>query len=154
MISNAFHNRSITLQHYRIRIPVSWVIYTDHRSYLRTLDAPGIALIGVGRYWKNEVPVSGSVFYPISRPEEQLTESVPLAGARILEKRSFRFGNENLNCWDHIRFNKYVGPSIAEPEIAEIGCSSESNDFYAHFFGWRGDSPAFYATLQEIVVEK
>lgn len=153
MFSNGFRRPRVILHHYQIRPPMTWAVFAgDHNSYLWTFTAPGIARIGLRRYWSNRVPLTQSAFYRIDHPEGLLDDNVPLSGAIVFEKRSFPFGNERLTCWDLLRFNKYVGPTITEPGIAEIGCSSDSNDFYAHFFGWRGDASDFYATLQKITM--
>lgn len=153
MISNGFRRPKVMLRHYQIRPPITWAVLAgDHNSFLWTFSAPGIARIGPRKYWSNRVPLTQCAFYPIDHPRDLLDDNVPLSGAIVLEKRSFPFGNERLTCWDLLRFNKYVGPAITEPGIAEIGCSTKSNDFYAHFFGWRGDASDFYATLQKVTV--
>ena len=153
IVSNGFRRPTVVLRHYRVTLPMTWAPFSgDKSNYLWTLTAPGIARIGPLEYWNNRVPVTHSAFYPIDHPENLLDENVPLSGAVVVEKRSFPFGKERLTCWDLVRFNKFVGPTITEPGIAEIGCSSDSNDFYAHFFGWRGDARDFYATLQRITM--
>jgi hypothetical protein len=93
-------------------------------------------------------------FYPVFHPEVQLDKNVPLDNVTILAKHSFAFGNEWLNCWDLIHHNKFVGSYPTDPSIADIRCSSDSEHFYAYFFGWRGDLEAFYATLQGIAILK
>jgi len=151
MLFNGFRRPRVVLHHYQIRPPMTWAVFPGyHNRFLWTFTARGIARIGPRRYWSNRVPLTQCAFYPIDHPEDLLDDNVPLSGAIVLEKRSFPFGNGRLTCWDLQRLNKYVGPAITEPGIAEIGCSSGHNEFYAHFFGWRGDAPDFYATLQRI----
>ncbi|HTQ59340.1 MAG TPA: hypothetical protein VMI32_03900 [Candidatus Solibacter sp.] len=89
-------------------------------------------------------------FYPVEHPEQQLDKNVPLEGQTILAKRSVRFGQQMMNCWDLIHHNKFVGSSPTDPELADIACSTDNDDFYAHFSGWRGDASTFYGTLQRI----
>ncbi len=91
-------------------------------------------------------------FYPIRDPKNLLDKNVPLYDATILEKRSFAFGSQSLNCWDLVRHNPYTGDHPSDRSIAAIQCSSESEDFYAYFSGWRGDSEAFYKTLGGISI--
>jgi hypothetical protein len=89
-------------------------------------------------------------FYPVEHPEQQLVKNVPLDGETILAKRSIPFGQQTMNCWDLIHHNKFVGSSPSDPTLADIACSTDNDNFYAHFSGWRGDAPAFYETLQRI----
>jgi hypothetical protein len=152
--SHLISNQTSILDKYRIRTPITWVVGYSGENSLRALTAPGMGRIGFRRYWHDEVPVSEMGFYPVFHPEEQLDKNVPLHSVTILEKRSFPFGNESLNCWDLIHHNKFVGAYPTDPSIADIRCSSESEDFYAYFSGWRGDSEAFYRTLQRIATVK
>jgi hypothetical protein len=87
-------------------------------------------------------------FYPVEHPEQQLDKNVPLEGQTILAKRSIRFGQQMMNCWDLIHHNKFVGST--DPALADIACSTDNDDFYSHFSGWRGDASTFYETLQRI----
>lgn len=152
--SHLFSNRTPLLDKYLIRIPITWVIEHSDEDYLSALTAPGVGRIGFNRYWRGDVPVSVMGFYPVPHPEDLLRKNVPLDNETILARRSFAFGNESLNCWDLIHHNKYVGSFPTDPSIADIKCSSDREDFYAYFFGWRGDSAAFYLTLQRIVALK
>jgi len=152
LVSHLYNGRLVNLGRYQIKTPITWVNTTDGQTYLWTLAAPGIGRIGLPTYWSRQVPVSSSSFYPVAHPEGQLNQNVPSASATVIAKHSFPFGKETITCWDLIYNNKYVGPSITDPSIAEIGCSTESSHFYAHFFGWRGDSAAFYETLQRITI--
>lgn len=124
----------------------------DRNSYVWTFSAPGIARLGLRKYWKRDVPVSEMSFYPVEHPEQQLTKNVPLDEVTILGKRSIRFGQQMLNCWDLIHHNKFVGSLPADPALADIACSTQNDDFYAHFSGWRGDAATFYETLQRITI--
>jgi hypothetical protein len=88
--------------------------------------------------------------YPVEHPEQQLVKNIPLEGETILARRSIRFGLQTLNCWDLIHHNKFVGSSPTDPALADIACSTDNDDFYAHFSGWRGDAPTFFETLHGI----
>ena len=143
-------SRDVVLNKYHIRAPLTCVVGGDHNTYLWTFAAPGIARLGFRKYWNREVPLSKMVFYPVQHPEQQLDKNVPLDGETILAKRSIRFGQQLINCWDLIHHNKFVGSSPTDPALADIACSTDNDDFYAHFSGWRDDAPAFYETLQRI----
>lgn len=148
--SHLFSSRTAVLDKYRVRTPISWIIGYNQNNYLWAITAPGIARIGFQRYWRNEVPVSEMGFYPVPHPEAQFDKNVPLDSATILAKHSFELGKESLTCWDLIHHNKFVDPSPTDPLIADIRCSSDSEDFYVYFVGWRGDLPGFYGTLKSI----
>lgn len=148
--SHIFSNRTVQLDKYRVKTPITWIVRHNHGTYLWALPAPGWGRIGLRRYWRHEVPASEISFYPVSHPEDQLTKNVPLNDATILAKRSFELGGEALTCWDLIHHNRFVDPLPVDSSIADVGCSSDSEDFYAHFGGWRGDLPGFYKTLQNI----
>jgi hypothetical protein len=147
------NHRDVVLGKYHIRTPVTCVVFVGYDdTFLWTFAAPGIARLGFRRYWNREVPVSKMVFYPVQHPEQQLDKNVPLDGETILAKRSIRFGQQLINCWDLIHHNKFVGSSPTDPALADIACSTDNDDFYAHFSGWRHDAPAFYETLQRITL--
>lgn len=150
--SHLISNRTAVLGKYRIRTPITWVIGYSGDNSLWALTAPGVGRIGFRRYWRGEVPVSEMGFYPVPLPEEHFAKNVPLDNATILAKHSFGFGNESLTCWDLIHHNKFMGSYPTDPAIADIRCSSDSEHFCAYFFGWRGDSAAFFETLQRIDV--
>ena len=150
--THMFQSGTVVLGQYRIRTPLTWVILSDQKSYLWTIATPGIGRIGFKRYWLRETPVSEMSLYPVPHPEPQLTKNVPLDGQTVLEKRSIQFGKQTLTCWDLIHNNKFVGSYPTDPAIADIACSTENDDFYAHFSGWRGDTSAFYETLQGITI--
>jgi hypothetical protein len=144
-------SRDVVLGKYYIKAPLECIVVIgDHNTYLWTFSAPGIARLGLNKYLRREVPVSEMSLYPVEHPEQQLDKNVPLDGATILEKRSFRFGQQTMNCWDLIHHNKFVGSSPTDPALADIACSTDNDDFYAHFSGWRGDAPTFFETLHGI----
>jgi hypothetical protein len=143
-------SRDVVLGKYHIRTPLTCIVSGDYKTYLWTFSAPGIARLGVKKYLKRDIPVSEMSFYPVEHPEQQLVKNVPLDGETILAKRSIRFGRQTMNCWDLIHHNKFVGSSPSDPTLADITCSTDNDDFYAHFSGWRGDAPTFYETLQRI----
>jgi hypothetical protein len=151
---NLFVSRTTNLAKYRIHTPITWIIGSRTDSYLSVMTVPGIGRIGLRRYWHLDVPMSEMVLFPVPHPEEQLVRNVVLDDATVLEKHSFPFGDETLTCWDLIQNNPFVGPSPTDPSIAEIDCTTESDHFYAHFFGWRGDSHVFYQIIQDITFVK
>jgi hypothetical protein len=144
-------SRNVALGKYRIRTPLTCIAVSgDHNTFLWTFSAPGIARLGLRRYWRREVPLSEMSLYPVEHPEQQLVKNIPLEGETILARRSIRFGLQTLNCWDLIHHNKFVGSSPTDPALADIACSTDNDDFYAHFSGWRGDAPTFFETLHGI----
>jgi len=151
--SRLFYGQPSTMGGKYFPIPAIWIVNRQD-SRLSAMTVPGIARIGIKRYWHTTVPISEMVFIEISRPEDQLAPNVFLDHSTVLAKRTFPFGSETLNCWDLIHHNRYIGPSPKESSIADISCTTESDRFYAHFNGWRGDSNAFYKTLQSITFAK
>jgi len=149
-ITLGFRGAAVVLGKYHIRTPLTCIVSGDYKTYLWTFSAPGIARLGFRKYWKRDIPVSEMSFYPVEHSEQQLVKNVPLDGETILAKRSIRFGQQTMNCWDLIHHNKFVGSSPSDPTLADIACSTDNDDFYAHFSGWRGDAPTFYETLQRI----
>jgi len=152
--SHLFVSRTANLGRYHVQTPITWMVGSSGENNLSAMTAPGIGRIGIRRYWRLELPLSDMVFWPIDHPEEQLSRNVVLDGETVLAKRSFPLGNETLTCWDLIHNNPFVGPSPTDPSIADISCTTETDDFYAHFSGWRSDSAAFYETLQKITVAR
>ena len=112
------------------------------------MTAPGIARIGIRRYWRRDVPVSDMGLFPVDLPAVYFTKDVSSDGDTILAKRSFSLGNESLNCSDVIEHNKYVGPRPRDSSMALIRCTSDSEHLYAYFYGWRGDTNVFYNVLE------
>jgi uncharacterized membrane protein len=141
--SHISSSRTATLDKYRVKTPITWIIRYQQGQYIWAFTAPGVGRIGITGYWRGEVPTSEMSFYPIHDPENQFDKNVPLNDATILAKHIFRLGGESLTCWDLIHHNKFVGPSPIDPSIADVGCSGDSEHFYAHFDGWRGDLPGF-----------
>lgn len=141
-------NRTVHFSQYRVRIPLTWFIEYNEESRFSAMSAPGIGRIGFQRYRHHEVPVSDMVLFPVPFPEKDFTKNALLDDDTILAKRSFPLGNESLNCWDLIEHNKFVGPRPSDPSMALIKCISDREQFYAYFDGWRGDTAAFYSTLQ------
>lgn len=152
--SRLFVSRTTELAKYHIQTPITWMIGYSNDDSLWALTTPGMGRIGFRAYWRDEVPVSEMGFYPVPHPEGQFLKNVPLDNVTILSKHSFALGNEALNCWDLIHHNRFVGSYPNDPSIADIRCSSDSDHFYAYFFGWRGDTAAFYAALQRIKIAK
>ena len=148
--SHLFSKRTTALDKYRVKTSITWIMGYNQGDYLWAITAPGLGRIGFQRYWRDEVPESKMIFYPVRHPEDQLAKNVPLNDATILAKHSFRLGGESLTCWDLVHNNRFVGPSPIDSSIADVGCSSDSEHLYAHFDGWRGDLPGFYKTLQDI----
>jgi hypothetical protein len=152
--SHVFVSRTAQLGKCHVHTPITWMIDSRGDDHLSAMTAPGIGRIGLRRYLRLEVPLSEMVFLPIDHPEEQLSRNVVLKGETVLGKRSFPLGNETLTCRDLIHNNRFVGPSPTDPSIADISCTTETDDFYVHFSGWRRDSAVFYETLQKITVDK
>jgi len=150
VVSRLSPNRAARFSQYRVRIPLTWFIEYDEETHFSAMTAPGIARIGIRRYWRHDVPVSDMGLFPVDLPTVQFTKNVPLEGHTILAKRSFPLGNESLNCWDLIEHNKFVGPRLSDASMALIRCTSDSEHFYAYFNGWRGDVDTFYATLESL----
>lgn len=150
--SHVFKSPAISLGKYHVQIPLTWIVTSEGEDHLSAMTFPGVGRIGFRQYWRHEVPLSEMVFYLVPHPEQQLTENVPLNGETILARRAFALGNETLRCWDLIHNNPYVGSSPTDRSDADVGCTSETDHFYARFFGWRPDSPSFYDTLQKIRV--
>jgi hypothetical protein len=145
-------SREVVLGKYHIRTPLTHFGGGDYNAYLWTLSAPGIARLGFRKYWERDIPVSEMSFYPVQHPEKQLVKNVPLDGETVLAKRSIRFGQQIMNCWYVIHHSKFVGSSPADPALADIACSTDNDDFYTRFSGWRSDAPTFYETLQGITL--
>ena len=148
--SHMFSSRAVVVNKYRLKTPLTWIISYQQGDYLYGITAPGLVRIGPRRYWRNEVPSSGIVVYPVRHPETELSKNVLLDDASILAKHSFRLGEESLTCWDLSHHNRFVGASPFDLSIADVVCTSDSKRFYAHFGGWRGDSPDFYKMLRNI----
>jgi hypothetical protein len=148
IVSRLASNRTLHFSQYRVRIPLTWFIEYNDQDRFSAMAAPGIARIGIQRYWRRDVPVSDMGLFPVPFPAENLDKNVPLDGATILATRAFSLGKESLNCWDLVEHNKYVGPRPSDPAIALIKCSSDSEDFYAYFYGWRGDTDVFSNILK------
>jgi hypothetical protein len=151
--THLFSSRDIVLSKYHIRTPLTCVGSGYNSTYLWTFSAPGIARLGFRKYWKRDIPISEMSFYPVQNPEHQLDKNVPLDGETVLAKRSIRFDQQTMNCWDLIHHNKFVGSSPTDPALADIACSTDNEDFYAHFSGWRGDTLTFYETLERITFQ-
>jgi len=150
MVSHLFVSQTAVLGKYRIQIPVTWIIDDKQEAHLSAMTVPGIGRIGLKTYLRFSPPLTAMYFYPLPHPEEQLAPSVYLKGETILAMQSFALGGETLTCWDLIHNNPFVGPSPSDPSLAEIECTTESDDFFAGFYGWRRDSAVFYETLRKI----
>jgi hypothetical protein len=146
--SHLTSDQTVHFLQYRVRIPPTWFVEHNEKTWFSAMTAPGIGRIGFQRYWRREVPVSEMGLFPVPFPEQNFTRNVPLDGDTILTKRSFSLGRESLNCWDLIENNKFVGPRPSNPSMSLIQCTSDSEHLYAYFDGWRGDVAAFYSTLQ------
>src|SRR6516165_6503668 len=72
-------SRNVALGKYRIRTPLTCIAVSgDHNTFLWTFSAPGIARLGLRRYWRREVPLSEMSLYPVEHPEQQLVKNIPL----------------------------------------------------------------------------
>src|ERR1700730_8523211 len=86
--NHLWSSRDVVLGKYHIRTPLTCIGGGDHKTYLWTFSAPGIARLGCRKYWKRDIPLSEMSFYPVEHPEQQLAKNVPLDGATILAERS------------------------------------------------------------------
>lgn len=144
-----------SLDHYRLEIPLTWIIAHTSQSYIDSrlvgseiwiVAGKGIVRVGLGAYWRKEEPVSEMTF--ASAPYNPNDVWLP-AHLRVLSKREVPLGNEVLICWDIIPYpDTRLKPM--DPAFAEIICPAGKDGFRAHFSGWRTDSPMFYKTLQRV----
>ena len=140
--------RRRSFDHYRIEIPLTWIIARSNSSYLWALAGRGIARVGLVTYWRSEERISEMVFYTYSPTAYGApNDEEPPAHAKVLSKQRVPFGKERITCWDIVPYADTRLDSF-EPASAEIICSSTKNDFYANFSGWRIDSSSFYEVLQ------
>lgn len=150
--SRLFVSRNSSVGKYRVQIPITWIYDGLQESCVAVMTAPGIGRIGFESYWRREVPLSEMSICPLPHPADEIAPNVNLEGETVLSSLSMPFGNETLTCWDLIHNNPFVGSSPTDPSIADISCTTETDDFYAHFIGWRGDTSTFYETLRKITV--
>jgi hypothetical protein len=142
-----------SLDHYRLEIPLTWIIVYDSQTYVDSrlvgsdtwiVATKGIGRAGLGAYWHKEEPVSEITFRfaPHDSPDAWFLEH-----AKVLSKQELSLGKETLICWDIIPYPD-TRPNPLDPAFAEIICPAGKNGFAAHFSGWRTDSPMFYRALQ------
>ncbi len=144
-----------SLDHYRLEIPLTWIIADTSESYIDSrlveseiwiVAGKGIARVGPTAYWRKEAPVSEMTFSSAPyNPNDVWLPTHP----KVLSKREVPFGNEVLICWDIIPYPD-TRPKPMDPAFAEIICPAGKNGFRAHFSGWRTDSPMFYTALQRV----
>jgi hypothetical protein len=143
-----------SLDHYRLEIPLTWIIVYDDQTYegsrlVRSdtwiVATKGIARAGLDAYWHKEEPVSEITlsFAPHESPDRYFPEH-----AKVLSRQELSLGNETVVCWDIIPFAD-TRPKPIDPAFAEIICPAGKNGFGAHFSGWRSDYPLFYKALQQ-----
>ena len=144
-----------TLDHYRLEIPLTWIIADTSASYVDSklvgseiwiVTGRGIARAGLAAYWRKEEHVSEMTFS--SAPYDPNDVWLP-AHPKVLSEREVPLGNELLTCWDIIPYPD-TRPKPMDPAFAEIICPAGKDGFRAHFSGWRTDSPMFYKTLQRV----
>jgi hypothetical protein len=142
-----------SLDHYRLEIPLTWIIVYDNQTYVDSrlvrsdtwiVATKGIGRAGLGAYWHKEEPVSEITFYfaPHDSPDAWFPEH-----AKVLSTQELLLGNETLICRDIIPYPD-TRPKPINPAFAEIICPAGKNGFGAHFSGWRTDYPMFYKALQ------
>jgi hypothetical protein len=143
-----------SLDHYRLEIPLTWIIVYDNQTYVDSrlvrsdtwiVATKGIARAGLSTYWHKEEPVSEITlsFAPHDSPDEWFPEH-----AKVLSRQELLLGNETVICWDIIPYAD-TRPKPIDPAFAEIICPAGENGFGAHFSGWRIDYPLFYKALQQ-----
>jgi hypothetical protein len=144
-----------SLDHYRLEIPLTWIIVYDSQTYLDSrlmrsdtwiVATKGIGRAGLGAYWHKEEPVSEINFY--FAPHDSPDAWFP-GHAKVLSKQELSLGNETLICWDIIPYPD-TRPKPIDPTFAEIICPAGKSGFGAHFSGWRTDYPKFYNALQKL----
>jgi hypothetical protein len=155
VVSHVWHGRSLDLQRFHLRTPLTWVLVTDESSDCWAFASKGIARAGIGPYLRNEPPFSEVHFYAVLQPGADLSHAdEPSRVARVISQRSIPFGDRTLSCWDVIPPHPVHGPESIDYSFADIRCATKPYDFWAHFSGLRGDSPLFYETLQNVVITK
>jgi hypothetical protein len=142
-----------SLDHYRLEIPLTWIIVYDSQTYVDSrltgsdiwiVAAKGIGRAGLSAYWHREEPVSEITLH--FAPENSSDTSF-LEHAKVLSTRKLSFGDEALICWDIVPYAETL-PKPIDPAFAEIICTARKNGFSADFSGWRTDSPMFYRAIQ------
>lgn len=153
ILSHVWHGRTLTLQRFHVRTPLTWILETDERNYCWAFIGKGIGRIGVTPYLRQEPPFSEILFYAAS-DMEFVHDDVYLKKVQILSQRSMQVGDRVLNCWDTVPPHPFDKAVKLDYSLADIGCESKPYDFGAHFSGSRTDSEWFYDTLRNVTVTK
>jgi hypothetical protein len=153
VLSHVWHGRTLILQRFHVRTPLTWILETDERSYCWAFIGKGIGRIGITPYLHQEPPFSEILFYAAS-DRGFVRDEVYLEKVQILSQRSMRVGDRTLNCWDIVPPHPRNEAVKLDYSLADIGCESMPYDFWAHFSGPRTDSELFYDTLRNVTVTK
>jgi hypothetical protein len=123
--------RGSSVDHYRLEIPLTWIIVYDNQTYVGSrlvrsdtwiVATKGIGRAGLGAYWHKEEPVSEITFYfaPHDSPDAWFPEH-----AKVLSTQELLLGNETLICWGIIPYPD-TRPKPIDPAFAEIICLGRS----------------------------
>lgn len=155
LLSHVWHGRTLALQRFRIKTPLTWVLETDERTYCWAFSSKGIGRAGIISYFRQEPPFSEMHFYAVPEPDTEFSHTeVYLRGSQVLSQRSIQIGDRALNCWDVIPPHPSYPPVDVNYAFADIGCETKPYDFWADFSGPRTDSSLFYHTLEKVTVTK
>jgi hypothetical protein len=136
--SHILQGRSVTMNPYRLEIPLTSIIVGRSDSYLWVVSGKGIGRVGFGRYWRKDEPTSSMEF--------SYNPDLPRL-SRLAGPRTVPFGRGRLACWEADRNRDYFLGSTG-PDSTEIYCAN-AKDFGAHFSGARIDASTFYEVLRQ-----
>lgn len=150
LVSHLFCGRSVHLNQYRLKTPLTWIVARCNSSSAWVIAGKGIARVGLRPYWRGEEPISEMVFYVTfpSAPNDEF-----LAHAKVLSQQTLRLGQETLTCRD-IVLNADRPLIPVDPRWALILCSSAGNDFHTNFEGQRSEASAFYDALHSVTLNE
>jgi hypothetical protein len=153
--SHAWYGRSLNLQRYQFKTPLTWVLETDGHSDCWAYAFQGMARAGFNPYLRQEPPMAEIHFYASPHPDADTARATHyLSRARVLSHRSISFGGRKLDCWETIPADPLFRPPETDNSFVDVICETDSYDFWAHFSGFRMDATAFYETLQNVRVSK
>ncbi len=153
--SHAWYGRSLNLQRYQLKTPLTWVLATDGHTDCWAFAGQGMARAGFKPYFRQEPPIAEIHFYALPGPAADTARAADyLSSARVLSRRTISFGGRTLNCWETIPAHPLSSHAGTDNSLADIVCETDPYDFWAHFSGFRTDAAAFYWTLQNVQVPK
>ena len=136
--------------HYRISLPINWmVVYKSDMSWFFFTDK-GPARYGLTPVWFNRAWPSATIFRSIDPNLEgwpSPDEAIQKRHATDVAKSSLRLGTIEADCWEYAVPVHYAGGVRWQ-----VDCRTRPNgrDFnlYANFVGHKEDIPSFYRVLQ------